>query len=106
MARRVAPTTAEVPMTMGWSKGMAAKVSLPNISMSRHCRGIIGSRGHATGDDRIEQSCGDLRVGRSTLHSTGSSQLGEGRCIEHPAFYPDITDPCLEVFVGHRSHLE
>src|ERR1700733_1304259 len=101
MARRVAPTTAEVPMTMGWSNGMAAKVSLPNISMSRQCRGGPGSRRQAAGDDRIEQSHGNLRVGGSAVHPAGASQLRVGRPIEYPTLRADFTHPRLEIFRRH-----
>src|SRR5271155_804438 len=106
MARRVAPTTAEVPMTMGWSKGMAAKVSRPNISMSHQCRGGPGSCGQAAGDDSIEQSHGDLRVGGSSLHPAGSSQLRVGLPIEYPTLRADFTHPRLELFRRHRILLE
>src|SRR5580658_1682581 len=104
MARRVAPTTAEVPMTMGWSKGMAAQLNLPNnISMSHQWSGDLL---RAAGDDRIEQAHGDLRVGRSALRPTRLCHLRESRRIEYAAFRLHLADPGLDILRRHRIHIE
>src|SRR6202051_2151254 len=89
------PTVPDAIMTTGWSKGIAAQVSLPNIlvpSLRRNGR-------HMTRRNPIEQTLAHLRVGLRAVGLGGLRQLLKCPRIKDATLRLCSVDP---VFAGLR----
>src|ERR1700731_453570 len=86
------PTVPDAIITTGWSKGIAAQVSLPMIllpSLRRDCR-------HMTRRNPIEQTLAHPRVGLGPLGLGGPQQCLECPRIEDATLRPCRVDPVLK----------
>src|ERR1700678_2332723 len=94
------PTVPDAIMTTGWSKGIAAQVSLPNILLPSLRR----SGRHVTRRDPIEQTLAHPRVGLRSLGLGGPRQLLECVRVKGAALGLRGIDPVLEGlrFGGHK----
>src|ERR1700722_3147877 len=86
------PTVPDAIMTTGWSNGIAAQVSLPNILLPSLRR---GGR-HVTRRNTIEQTFAHLRVGLGPLGLGGFRQLVKCTCIKHAPLRPGDIHPGFE----------
>src|SRR3984957_6036039 len=86
------PTVPTAIMTTGWSKGIAAQGSLPNIllpSLGRDSR-------HVTRRNPIEQTLAHLRVGLRSVGVGGPRQLLKCARVQAAALHLRGVDPVLE----------
>src|ERR1700722_1468572 len=108
------PTTAAAASGIGWSKGMAAQLSLPNMLVLRPWRYAwvrspalrAGSRRQLLRDDLVEQP----GIHRTECGRTYVQALpGQGRVasiIEGRAGAPRGIDPSVEPLRRHCLHVE
>src|SRR5262249_10052562 len=111
-------TTRPVTNAIGWSKGIAAQVSLPSMSASclldrpaprRVGARRAGARAHLAGagarlagaryclvDDVLEELVRNRPVGRRRHGLARLRQCGIGRLIEHRPGAAHLRDPSLE----------
>src|SRR5215470_14186475 len=104
-------TTRPVTNAIGWSKGIAAQVSLPSMSASclldRPTPGgrvgalLAGARDGPV-DDVLEELVLDRPVGRRRHGLARLRQCGISRLIEHRPGAANLRDPSLEVRRQHR----
>src|SRR5262249_4006237 len=103
-------TTRPVTNAIGWSKGIAAQVSLPSMSASclldRPAPGCVGARLAGARDGLVDnvleefvltRAVGGRRHGLARLR-----QRGIGCLIEHGPGTAHLRDPSLEVRRRHR----
>src|SRR5215831_8514753 len=109
-ARTTMMTTRPVTNAIGWSKGIAAQVSLPSMSASclldRPAPRRVGARraGAREGlvDDVLEELVRNRPVGRRRHGLARLRQCGIGRLIERRPGAAHLRDPSLEVRCRHR----
>src|ERR1700729_4139654 len=103
MARPTRPTTEIVPMMIGWSMGIAAQVSLPNISLLS-MRGMIGA--HPAAGNGFEEAIGDRGVGRGLDRLAWQGERVIGGRVERAALRLGASHPACELVGRHGGHLE
>src|SRR6516165_10185127 len=79
-ASSAAPTVAQVPMTIGLSKGIADQLSLPSMS---ECLFGRPTRRHVPVCDLIERIVRNGAVSQLARRSGGPYQLRDGGLIQH-----------------------
>src|ERR1700688_1884768 len=96
------PTVPDAIITTGWSKGIAAQVSLPMIllpSLRRDCR-------HMTRRNPVEQTLAHPRIGLRPVRLGGPRQLLECPRIKDAALRLGRVDPALEGLGFSRHKIE
>src|SRR5882762_147101 len=92
MQRMTKPTVPDAIMTTGWSKGIAAQVSLPNIllpSLRRDGR-------HMTRRNLVEQTFAHPRVGLRSVGFGGLSQFLKSPGVQYATLRFCRVDPVPE----------
>src|ERR1700722_15941135 len=103
MARPTRPITETVPIMIGWSKGTAAQVSLPSISLLP-MRCVIGARPPA--GDGFEEALGDRSVSGGLDRLAWLGKRGGGRRVGSLPLRLSAFNPGRELIRRNGGHLE
>src|ERR1700738_3204656 len=103
MLSSTTPTVPQVPMTMGWSKGIADQLSLPNIS---ECLFGRPTRRHLPLCDRVKRVIWHGTVSQLPTRSRGSGQLGKARALEYSTLFARLRDPGGKALAGLSAQSE
>src|ERR1700674_2541450 len=96
------PTVPDAIMTTGWSKGIAAQVSLPNILLPSLQR----DRRHVTRRNLVEQTLAHLRVGLRPVGLGGLHQFLKCPRIQDATLRLCRADPVLEGLGFNRDKVK